>query len=540
MVIALVVVALMSLPEVAQARTCPRGLPVSAQRSTSDTRAFQDRATVTLRARSGHRVRDVRVMLLDGTETVATGARQARFRTRASSALRFARPLRVGPHRFALSGRVEGCRGRRRVTHAVDFRHVSLDVVARRSSTLAGSYPSHVTVFVANDGDELVRDVRASLVDSSGATVASIERPDPIRTVASIPLPLGAPLRPGDYELVIAARAGSETERFHRETLAFGAAEGPAHPEWPGVRGALGGSERSGINVQAASVDWQDSRYAGRDRAGFVVPGIGRGEVVCSPDTQWLRILPSDPGRETALMNWTYKDWSEHREFSLREAVRTRFTGADFNEGFNKFGPRPEIRSTGSFIGIVSDRLRPDGPGGPGAAPTTIRLSWSWDFSDPAASRCLVSASVFSAEAVDSTAESVRSVAINWRGETDAQGRDQALTPVPGLGSLRIACVPGPAGARVLELTPVPGVSSAQITTHEGSETSTLRQDVGPFVAPLPNNGMLTARFKLPDGRAGAVMVTSRWKVNDPDPAQNSCHVAGQVLVGPPERGSTG
>ena len=103
------------------------------------------------------------------------------------------------------------------------------------------------------------------------------------------------------------------------------------------------------------TVDWYGGNWGGRDVGGFVAPGIGYGEVVCSPETQWVRFFGSNGGRETAMMTWTYKNWGEHQEKSLQEAVYTTGTGFDFNEGLNKFSP-PEKTSTGTFDGVISDR----------------------------------------------------------------------------------------------------------------------------------------------------------------------------------------
>jgi hypothetical protein len=43
----------------------------------------------------------------------------------------------------------------------------------------------------------------------------------------------------------------------------------------------------------------------------------------------------------------------------------------------------------------------------------------------------------------------------------------------------------------------------------------------------LPNNGML--KFGLFDG--ASMLVSSRWKVNDPRASENFCRVAAQVVV---------
>jgi hypothetical protein len=51
---------------------------------------------------------------------------------------------------------------------------------------------------------------------------------------------------------------------------------------------------------------------------------------------------------------------------------------------------------------------------------------------------------------------------------------------------------------------------------------------MGPVAADLPNNGMLFVTL----GDGTRLIVSSRWKVNDLDPTQNSCFVAAQAVVG--------
>jgi hypothetical protein len=49
---------------------------------------------------------------------------------------------------------------------------------------------------------------------------------------------------------------------------------------------------------------------------------------------------------------------------------------------------------------------------------------------------------------------------------------------------------------------------------------------VGPVLTNLPNNGMVV--LELTGGQR--ILVASRWKMNDPDPTQNWCTIAAQVL----------
>src|SRR4051794_4249064 len=67
-------------------------------------------------------------------------------------------------------------------------------------------------------------------------------------------------------------------------------------------------------NVNVAVVDWSGGAWQGHEAAGFVAPGIGHGEIVCRPDAQYIRFYPDKLGDEVAMVNWTYRDWSENTE----------------------------------------------------------------------------------------------------------------------------------------------------------------------------------------------------------------------------------
>jgi hypothetical protein len=323
-------------------------------------------------------------------------------------------------------------------------------------------------------------------------------------------LKLKTRLRPGRYRVWMTGRhkrGGKVLSAQRRITFVAGGGEGAA----PVETGAL---------VQPVTVDWYDGKWGGRDVAGFVAPGIGYGEVVCNPETQWVRFFGSSGGREVAMMNWTYKNWGTWEEKSLQEAVYTTGTGFDFNQGLNKFSPA-EKTSTGTFEGVVSDRGPIGNPGGVALAPvTTLSLDWEWDFTRPGESRCHVEA-VFRTETAQTTFPLARSLQVLWHGAANAAAYGSAAVEFPGLGTVSIRCEPGE--PRQLQ---VDAASGATITVRESSEDRSFTERAGPVSADLPNNGQLLV--ELESGQR--ILVASRWKLNDPDPAQNFCAIAGQVI----------
>jgi hypothetical protein len=377
-------------------------------------------------------------------------------------------------------------------------------------STLTGDNVSAVGLTLRPVKRARLGPVRIAFRDSAGTVLSRLRVADPAAEPL-VSLPLAKPLRPGRYSLrLLGRRAHGGKLLSATQRLAFAEGGGWAQPA----------ATSTGLSVQKVVVDWHDGKWQGRDLGGFVAPGVGFGEVVCRPDAQQIQFYPASGGRETAMMNWTYKDWGTYREKSLREALYTTGTGPEFNEGLNKFGPA-EKTSTGSFEGVISDRGPIGGPGGGWPAPpTTFSLSWQWDFTDPAAARCHVEA-VFRTETAAAVPPLARSVQVLWRGEANATANGSAAVDFPGLGLVTVTCRPGE--PRRLMVDSPPG---ARVVTREGSEDSVVARPGGPLGVPLPNNGMVVA--ELDSGER--IVVASRWKLNDPEPDRNWCAIAAQVL----------
>jgi len=196
------------------------------------------------------------------------------------------------------------------------------------------------------------------------------------------------------------------------------------------------------------------------------------------------------------MMNWSVKDWVQWHEQSLREAVLTPDSGFSLQEGFNKFGPTPEKQSSGSYEGIISDRGAFGAPGGPGVAPTTLQLTWAWDFRDPRSSSCSVQANFITA--TGGTQKPVAgSLSVTWRGDAGAAGHDGG-TAIAGDVRADASC---PAGTGDDKWITISGVDGANITEREGSNETTagMPADAGKVYRRLPNNGML--KFDLGGGK---------------------------------------
>lgn len=514
-------VALLLAPAPAPAAASPnacRTLPVRVSLSSSDPTALRDDPQAIVRAKRGARVGDVRVTLTRNGHRYATGLLTGRLaQGRVAIPLRLADGRRIGAGRYRLvvTASRSGC-GRRSAARTWRFGTPSLPVRAAPVSTLVSDNAGGVKLLLRSVDRQPVSGVRVSLLDAQGATVAQTTYGGSFSGQVSVDLPLAGPLPAGAYTLRVTGRSAGSSS-VTEQKLAFAAGSSEA--------GGTTTTATTGLIEQHATVDWSGGAWQGREVAGFVAPGIGYGEIVCRPDAQWIRFYPNDLGREVSMMNWTYKDWSQNTEKAIREALHTQYTGKDFREGLNKFGPAEKL-STGQFDGIISDR-GPFGAPAPTdlAAPTSLRLTWQWDFSQPGAERCHVEPTFRTQSLTNDLTPLARSGSIAWRGSDAAAGHDATAFAVPGVGTVGVSCSAARLGARSLTIdTPQGGT----VTTREASDDTARPQEMGPVSADLPNNGMLFVT--LNDGTR--LIVSSRWKVNDPDPAQNSCFVAAQAISG--------
>jgi hypothetical protein len=495
----------------AAAASC-KGLPVKTTLSSADPTAFRGAPSALVKPSGRAGVSAVRVTLTRGGKTYATGGLKGTLPRGRNTVVRMRATRRVakGSYKIRVSGSVAGCDGTESAGSTWKFGNPTMPVRAVPASTLVGDNVTAVRLFLRGVGNQRTARVAVALRDSAGATVT-----DGAATLegggATVDLPLASPLQPGQYVVRMTGSAPGVPN------------PAPADQEITFAPGGNGAPAAAQGNVAKATVDWYGGNWHGREAAGFVAPGIGHGEIVCRPDTQYIRFYPDELASEVAMMTWTYRDWGAGGEKALREALHAPGTGPDFVEGMNKFTP-PENRSTGEFDGIISDRGPFGGPGGgPLAPPTTYKFTWEWDFSDPANARCHVEARFISE--VDPGPPVVRSAQVVWRGDGNAAGRDTASVDVPGLGVLNVTCQPGEGGVHRLTLDAPQG---GTVVTREGSDDFAVPDPPGKIETYLPNNGMLAITL----GGGQTVTVASRYKLNDPDPAQNWCAIAAQAVSG--------
>lgn len=503
----------------AQSRCATGSLPVTPKLATTDPTTLEDDPRALVQAQRGATVTDLLVQVRRGGTTVRSGRLTGRLSTR-QTAVRLepvaGRSVSEGRAQLVVTGLRQGCAKRTTRTRTWRFTAPSLPVRGTLVSTKTGDHDGAVHLLLRSVGRRRIATVRAQLLDRTGATVSEARVTAAFAASVPFELPLADRLSAGSYTLRLSGRrAGARTTQYAEQPLAFASGRTDAAPATA--------EPTTGERVQRAVVDWSGGKHEGREAAAFRLPGIGYGELVCRVDAQYVRVFPNDPGREVSQLAWTYRDWGEGQEKALREALHAPFTGPDFREGLNKFSPA-EKRSTGEFVALVTDRGPFGSTGGPALAPpTSFRLTWVWDLSQPGNERCHAEVELVT-EAAPEARPLARSAQVLWRGDADAAGRDVAAVDLPGVGRLTLTCQPGEAGVRRLDLD-TPG--AAAITTREGSEDPTVDAAAGPISTQLPNNGQVAIRLVA----GQTLLVSSRWKTNDPDPAQNWCSVAAQARI---------
>jgi len=505
----LVLLAGTSAPSASAASSSVCRAAVKASFPSSDPTMLADDPRVTVRPNGQRRVSSLSVTVRRGTTRVATGSRKAAL-TRGGNpvALRVSKRLGAGTYTVTTKATVRGCGSPVTSSSKLRLKTASLPVrAAVRGNSREGS-STVVRMVLRPVAGARPRGIRVRLKDARNRTIASTSVSGTLRAPVDVALTATGAVPSGTYRIEIAGRdAGASRSVVQRVVLRADAQ----------VPNSVTPSR------QRAVVNWSNGSFGGREIVGFVLPGIGHGEMVCSPETQWIRVYPTDPRREVSMMNWTYRDWVGGNGKEIREALHTRYTGPDFSERFANFLPS-EKQSTGEFIGLISDRGPFDSVGtGPYAPPISLKVTWTWDFSQAGKERCYAAIDLV-AQTDDGQGPAVGSAQVVWRGDAAAAGRDVSVAEIPGVGRLTVVCQAGVDGQRTAVLESAAG---GNVITRESTWDGAVPQAVGPIVVRLPNNGQVQVDV---DGGA-RLLISSRWKVNDPDPAQNSCAVAAQGIA---------
>jgi hypothetical protein len=298
----------------------------------------------------------------------------------------------------------------------------------------------------------------------------------------------------------------------------------------------------AGSTVKRVTLQWRGGTKNKRRSKTFAIPGIGQMTFTCRPNQTRISLRAGNRDRETQMWLAKYEDKSYGRAVAVKTVRVFRYAHANDDgrggtsnpqhEGLNQRGGRNGVENyaKGYAHGVISQRAgRNVATGARAMKPvTTFDLNWYWNgFDHPARYRTCRFDGVF----VTTPAR----IGVDWHGEADARDNDLRLVRVPGLGSLELRCEPDRHGRRTVSLIPDDLGTRAYVELVEGEgrvsqhvETRTRLTDretgrLGPME--LPGNGMM--RFFFDSGRRTTPFVLSSiFKVNDPDPRLNFCETA--------------
>jgi hypothetical protein len=174
---------------------------------------------------AGARLGQLHVVLKRARRTIAQGSHPQALSGTAPVRLAFRRKARPGRVSLVVSGRQDGCAGRRwtRRTLRLDGRGLPIDVIATARDVRKGG----VAVTVRAAGRQPISDLRARMLDAGGATIATVTRRSPLRTRARLQFAARQPLPAGRYWLLVSANVRGEAGRgVHAATFDLPAGAG--------------------------------------------------------------------------------------------------------------------------------------------------------------------------------------------------------------------------------------------------------------------------------------------------------------------------
>jgi hypothetical protein len=310
-------------------------------------------------------------------------------------------------------------------------------------------------------------------------------------------------------------------------------ADGPAH------------AKRSVQQSRRIVVQWQGYQERPRYQKTANVPGVGRVDLVCRPDSTMIRLHANNRRAETQM--WLAK--FETKDGTDRVAVKNvriytydtadddgrGGTGAQSHEGLNQGSPIEDFEK-GSAFGVISQRPGRNRPGGgPMAVPATaFQLAWYWErFAYPGSQYCRMTLSL--------RTDTDGQFGLSWHGDDEAATRQTSSTVLPGFGEAQLRCEAGRDGARTVALRPdgPDAFMDYELVRGEGRVDDSIEHyddlQVDPVTGllgpvELPTNGMMRIWWSV-NGVKRAWALSSYIKPNSTArPDLNVCEIAAAPL----------
>jgi hypothetical protein len=291
-------------------------------------------------------------------------------------------------------------------------------------------------------------------------------------------------------------------------------------------------STTPGELYQSLRLGWSNDNWKGHSQVDFQIPGIGSGNVQCSPNTTWIQMKPNNTDAETDM--WTVKTENKSDgvetsvknariyQFSTPTSSQTVGSGRNAYEGFNQQTP-VENSSSGHLIGLISTRQALNQYETNGGQPTSIELSWKWSNFGTSKASCLVKATFITGtsgsykEVIDGSNSNLPKnignslpLNLNWNGSYATSQPQTNSVVIPDLATLTTSCQDSADSIADLTLSGVTGNPLVSVTTFTVLTIS-------------PSAG-------APTSQDTSILLSSYYINNNPNTASDYCEIAAQIV----------
>lgn len=309
---------------------------------------------------------------------------------------------------------------------------------------------------------------------------------------------------------------------------------------------ADGTSARAAVQqTKRITVQWQGFQKNPTYQKTANVPGIGRVDLVCRPNSTMIRLHASDRRAENQMWLAKFETKGGTDRVAVKNVRIYRYataaddgkggTGPQAHEGLNQQSPIEDFQK-GSAFGVISARpgRNQDGGGAMTSPATAFRLTWYWErFAYPGSQYCKMT--------LATKTDTDQQFGLSWHGNDEAATHDYVTSTLPGVGEVQLRCETGKNNDQTVALaTDDPDAymdyeyirGEGTVQEHVDHISDLDRDPVTGLLGPvdLPTNGMMRIWWSV-NGVKTEWAVSSYMIVNnDAKPRLNLCEVAAARL----------
>lgn len=304
-------------------------------------------------------------------------------------------------------------------------------------------------------------------------------------------------------------------------------------------------AQRSVQQSKRIVVQWQGYQKRPDYQKTADVPGVGRVDLLCRPNSTMIRLHATDRSAENQMWLAKFETKGGTDQVAVKNVrVYTYATAADngkggtgpqAHEGLNQKSPIEDFEK-GSAYGVISSRPGRNQPGGGSLSlpATAFRLTWYWErFAYPGSQYCKMTLAL--------KTDTDQQFGLSWHGNAEAATSDSVKRTIPGLGQVQLTCETGKNGDQSIALaTDDPDAymdyeyvrGEGPVLDHVDYTPDLQRDPVSGLVGPvdLPTNGMMHIWWSVNGVKREWVLSSYMVVNNDAKPWLNLCEVAAARL----------